>query len=260
MEVNRIAAYFKRIGLEIPAKIVPDSELLKQLQYAHCTTVPYENLDIIRGIPLSLDENDLFEKVVTQRKGGFCFELNGLFGWLLRQLGYEVTDAAARYLRGETTIPMRRHRVLIVHAADGLWLADVGIGEVCPRFPLRLEENREQTQFDECYRFEKDPFLGWVLMDKHRGEWRQFYSFTEEPQLPVDFVAPTFYCEKHPDSPFFPNEMFSLKTAEGRITLDGHTFKEFRNGDVSVKELAEAELIDAYRKFGLDYEKKTDHA
>ena len=90
-------------------------------------------------------------------------------------------------------------------------------------------------------------------MDKHHGEWRRFYSFTEEPQLDVDFIAPTFYCEKHPDSPFFPDEMFSLKTQEGRITLDGHVFKEFRNGEVTVKELSDSELQMAYNRFGLEY-------
>jgi len=251
--MEKIKAYFKRIGLEMPEKVVPDSALLQKLQFAHCTSVPYENLDIIRGIPLSLDPCDLYEKVVTRGKGGFCFELNGLFGWLLRELGYEVTDVAARYLRGETSIPMRRHRVLMVRALDGLWCCDVGIGEVCPRYPLRLIEGLEQPQFDECYRFDRDPFLGWVLMDLHHGEWRQFYSFTEEPQLDVDFIAPTFYCEKHPDSPFFPDEMFSLKTAEGRITLDGHVFKEFRNGEVTVRELSDAELPEAYSRFGLVY-------
>ena len=249
--MEKVKAYFKRIGLDYPEKIVPDSELLQKLQFAHCTHVPYENLDIIRGIPLSLKTDDLYEKIVVQGRGGFCFELNGLFGWLLRELGYEVTDVAARYLRGETSIPMRRHRVLLVHAVDGTWCCDVGIGEVCPRYPLRLVEGLEQPQFDECYRFDKDPFLGWVLMDRHHGEWRQFYSFTEEPQLDVDFIAPTFYCEKHPDSPFFPDEMFSLKTAEGRITLDGNVFKEFRNGNVEVRKLSESELSGAYQKFGL---------
>ena len=251
--MEKVKAYFKRIGLDYPEKITPDSELLRKLQFAHCTHVPYENLDIIRGIPLSLNPDDLYNKVVSQGKGGFCFELNGLFGWLLRELGYEVTDVAARYLRGESSIPMRRHRVLIVRAADGLWCCDVGIGEVCPRYPLRLEEGLEQPQFDECYRFDKDPFLGWVLMDRHHGEWRQFYSFTEEPQLDVDFIAPMFYCEKHPDSPFFPDEMFSLKTAEGRITLDGHVFKEFRNGEVTVMELEQNDLTGAYSHFGLTY-------
>jgi N-hydroxyarylamine O-acetyltransferase len=253
MEKMKVAAYLKRIGLEMPETVVPDFALLKQLQFAHCTTVPYENLDIIRGIPLSLNEDDLFEKIVTRGQGGFCFELNGLFGWLLRQLGYEVTDVASRYLRGEPEIPMCRHRVLIVKAVDGVWCVDVGIGEVSPRYPVWLEEGLEQPQFDECYRFDKDPFLGWVLMDKHHGEWRRFYSFTEEPKLIVDFIAPTFYCEKHPDSPFFPNEMFSMKTSKGRFTLDGHVFKEFVDGNVFVRELAEEELPEAYRKFGLNY-------
>lgn len=251
--MEKIKKYFERIGLTMPETIVPNSELLSNLQFAHCTTVPYENLDILRKIPLSLDEEKLYEKVVLQGKGGFCFELNGLFAWLLKELGYRVTEYAARYLRGESTIPMRRHRVMKVEATDGVWICDVGIGEVCPRYPIRFVEGEEQPQFDECYRLDKDEFLGWVLMDLHHGEWRPFYSFTEEPQLNVDYIAPMFYCEKHPDSPFIHQEMFSLKTPHGRITLDGHLYKEFFDGSVSSKELSDSELPEAYRKFGLQY-------
>ncbi len=249
--MDKIKAYFDRIGLELPEPIVPNGELLEKLQFAFCTHVPYENLDIMRGIPLSLDEEDLFEKIVTKGRGGFCFELNGSFGWLLRKLGYEVTDYFARYLRGESTIPMRRHRVLKVVATDGVYLADVGIGEICPRIALKLEEGTVQEQLGESYRFTKDPFLGWVLSDLHKGTWRQFYSFTEEPQLNVDFAAACFWCEKHPDSPFIPREMFSLKTPEGRITLDGNIYKEFSGETVLVKELAPEEMGQAYARFGL---------
>lgn len=251
MEKVKVEKYFKRIGLEMPETIVPDGELLKKLHFAHCTTVPYENLDIIRGIPLKLDDEGLYQKVVEEGKGGYCFELNGIFAWLLRQLGYKVTEYASRYLRGESSIPMRRHRVLRVEATDGVYCADVGIGEVCPRYPLMLVEGLEQPQFDECYRFDKDEFLGWVLMDYYKGQWRQFYSFTEEPQLPQDYIALSCYCEKHPDSPFIHAEMFSLKTATGRITLDGNIYKEFKNGEVTVKELSEDEMPAAYAKFGL---------
>ena len=251
MEKMKVEKYFKRIGLEMPETIVPDGQLLKKLHFAHCTTVPYENLDIIRGIPLRLDDEGLYQKVVEEGKGGYCFELNGLFAWLLRELGYKVTEYASRYLRGESSIPMRRHRVLRVEAADGVYCADVGIGEVCPRYPLKLVEGLEQPQFDECYRFDKDEFLGWVLMDYYKGQWRQFYSFTEEPQLPQDYVALSCYCEKHPDSPFIHAEMFSLKTATGRITLDGNVYKEFKDGEVTVKELSEDEMPAAYAKFGL---------
>lgn len=251
MEKVKVEKYLARIGMSLPEDFAPDSAFLRELQFAHCTHVPYENLDIIRGIPLSLDEADLYKKVVEQGKGGFCFELNGLFAWLLRQLGYKVTEYAARYLRGESELPMRRHRVLKVEATDGVWCCDVGIGEVCPRYPLRLVEGVEQPQFDECYRFEKDDFLGWVLMDLHKGEWRRFYSFTEEPQLPQDYDALCLYCEKSPKSPFIHSEMFSLKTPAGRITLDGNVYKEFADGEVRVKELSAAEMPAAYAKFGL---------
>ena len=252
MQTEKCAAYFERLVLSLPDPLIPDSALLHQIQYAHCTRIPYENLDILRGTPLSLDYERLFDKIVTRGQGGYCFELNGLLGWLLRELGYQVTDYMARYLRGETTIPMRRHRVLKVVATDGVWLCDAGIGEVAPRLPIRLEENTVQEQYGETYRLKKEPFLGWVLEDLHHGQWRNFYAFTEEPQLNVDFIAPSFYCEKHPDSPFTAQEMFSLKTADGRITLDGNIFKIFSGDSVTVHELQTAEaMADAYKKFGL---------
>jgi len=248
-----IKKYFERIGLELPDTIVPDSALLKKLHLAHCCTVPYENLDMIRGIPTSLEEDALFQKIVEEGKGGLCFELNGSFGYLLTALGYKVTDYAARYLRGESTIPMRRHRVMKVEATDGVWLCDVGIGEVCQREPIAMVEGLEQHQFGETYKLEKEEGLGWVLWDFHKGAWRKFYSFTEEVQLQVDYIALNFYCEKHPDSPFNKDEMFAIKTLAGRKTLDGHIYKEFKNGEVLVRDLSEAELPEAYAVFGLKY-------
>lgn len=246
-----IEAYFERIGLEPHMREKPDSKFLRNLQFAHCTTVPYENLDIIRGTPTSLEPGALFEKIVSRRMGGLCFELNGAFGALLRELGYEVTDVAARFLRDETTIPMRRHRVLLVQTEGGRMVCDVGIGQSCPREPVKLEEGVEQTQFGENYKFRKDPFLGWVLMDFRKGAWRDLYAFTEEPQLMVDFIAPNFYCERHHDSPFNKREMFSLKTQEGRITLDGNIFKEFNSAGVTVHELSPEQVGGAYARFGL---------
>ena len=246
-----IKAYFHRIGLELPETVTPDSQLLRRLHLAHCTTVPYENLDMLRGVPTSLEEEALFQKIVEQGRGGLCFELNGSFGNLLRALGYKVTDYAARYLRGETTLPMRRHRVMRVEATDGVWLCDVGIGEICQREPIAMVEGLVQEPFGETYKLEKEDFLGWVLYDLYKGSWRKFYSFTEEPQLLADFIAPNFYCEKHPDSPFNKQEMFAVKTLEGRKTLDGHVYKEFKNGEVLVTELTDAELPEAYRQFGL---------
>lgn len=248
-----VKKYFDRIGLEMPEDLTPDSELLRKLHLAHCTAVPYENLDMIRGVPTSLEADALYRKIVEEGRGGLCFELNGSFGNLLRALGYKITDYAARYLRGETELPMRRHRVMKVEASDGVWLCDVGIGEICQREPINMTEGLVQEQFGETYKLEKEDFLGWVLYDMYKGAWRKFYSFTEEPQLEADFIAPNFYCEKHPESPFNKDEMFALKTLEGRKTLDGHVYKEFRNGEVTVRELKAEELPEAYAVFGLKY-------
>ena len=255
MERVKVEKYFQRIGLEMPENIVPDSELLFKVHYAHSITVPYENLDIIRGnLPLHLDEESLYEKIVVNSRGGYCFELNGALAWLLRQLGYKVTEYASRYLRGESEIPMRRHRVLRVEATDGVFCCDVGIGDISPRYPVKMEFGLEQEQCNELYRFDKDEFLGWVLMDKHKGEWRQFYSFTEEVQLPQDFIALSCYCERHPDSPFIPQEIFGLKTPNGLITLTGHEYKESVDGQITVaKTLSDEEMPEAYAKFGLKY-------
>lgn len=248
-------AYFERIGLSYPERIVPDLKLLCQIQYAHCTTIPYENLDIIRHIPLSLSEEDLFNKIVAGKRGGYCFELNGILGALLRSLGYQVTDCFARYLRGEKSIPMRRHRVLKVETPEGTFTCDVGTGEACPRTPLRLVEGVVQDSCGEKYRYERNPSLGWVLTDCLHGEWEPFYSFEEFQILPVDFTAVNYYCQYSPDSPFNKQEMFSLKTADGRITLDGNLFKRIRDEKVTeVIEYSADRMQEAYAAFGLTAE------
>lgn len=133
-----------------------------------------------------------------------------------------------------------------VQATDGVWLCDVGIGETAQREPIRLVEGLVQEQFGESYRLEKEDFLGWVLWDLYKGSWRKFYSFTEEPQLVADFVALNFYCEKHPESPFNKQEMFALKTLDGRRTLDGNLYKEIHNGTVTARELRPEEMPEAY--------------
>lgn len=188
-----VKAYFDRIGLELPENPQPTSELLKKIHFAHCCAVPYENYDMMRGIPTTLEAEGLLDKIVNKRRGGICFELNGALALLLRELGYGVTEYASRYLRGEPKPPMRRHRVLKVQALDGCWLCDVGIGERAQREPIQLVEGLVQKQYGETYRLRKDGFLGWVLEDFHKGVWADFYSFTEEPQMVEDYVALNFY-------------------------------------------------------------------
>lgn len=243
--IEQIAAAFARIGMDMPAQpIVPTAELLSDIQYNFAATVPYENLDILAGIPLSLEEGDLYDKIVLRHRGGYCFEVNGFLTAWLRSMGYDVTEYMARYLRGETDIPMRRHRVLVVTCADASrWIVDAGIGQNAFRRPLPFAEGAERTENGETYRVVKQDFYGWVIEDWHKGAWRPFYGFTEEVQLNLDYVMPSFWCEKHPDSPFTKANMLSIKTDTGRCTLDGNTYRCFDGDTVTEKELTESEIL-----------------
>lgn len=227
------ALYLKRIGMSGNLKFSQSVEFLNQLQLAHVTRVPYENLDIIKGVPLNLDPEHLFDKIVIRNRGGYCFEVNGLFGALLTELGFKVTHLAARFLRNESTIPLRRHRVLLVECDEGEYICDVGIGSAAPRYPVKLQEGIEQHQFGETYKLQREDFLGWVIYEKHGEEWRRFYSFTLEPQIDVDFITPSFYCEKHPDSIFNKDVMVAIKTENGRKTLNGREYKVFSGEDIT---------------------------
>lgn len=249
-----VSAYFERIGLPGDFPVTHTYVFLKEIQYRHVTTVPYENLDILDGRPISLQPEDLFDKIVTHHRGGYCFEVNGALSALLKELGFPVKNYFARFLRGESSIPVRRHRVLAVTAEDGIYLCDTGIGQSAPRWPLKLEEGTEQPQFGEAYRFRRDPFLGWVLCDLHKGQWRDFFSFTEEEQLDIDFAHSSFWCEHAPDSPFNKAPMLSIKTADGRKTVDGREYKIFVGDTVIHQEpdMDDARFTEVLQKeFGL---------
>ena len=230
-----IEPYLARIGCAGPVQ--PTLETLNALQSLHNESVPYENLDIMNGVPLSLEIPDIYDKVITRGRGGYCFELNGLFAWLLRRVGYNVTEHFARYLRDEPALPMRRHRVALVEAGGVTYLCDVGIGAFVPTFPLRFEMYIEQPQRRDIYRIVPDEALGYVVEEKRRGVWLPLFSFTLERQFGArDFFTTSWYCESHPDSFFRRANMVSMRSPTGRKTLDGRVFKIFDGDTVTVTE------------------------
>jgi arylamine N-acetyltransferase len=228
-----VAAYLSRIGYNEPMDLSADT--LSKLQECHLHTVPYENFDILNGIPLSLEIPDLFDKVVVRCRGGYCFELNELFAWLLRELGFKVTDYFARFWRDEpNTPPKRRHHVLQVEAEGKLYLCDVGVGGIVPQGPIEMTENLVQKQGDECYKLEKDSYFGWILCEEKQGQWSWIFSFTEEPQLSKDFIMASYWCEHAPDSIFTKSAMAAVRTAAGRNSLSGSEFRIFTEEGVQV--------------------------
>lgn len=225
--MNQISAFFSRIGLDPHTQIVYTPEFLGRIQTACVLSIAYENLDILAGKALDLSPAALFDKIVSRSRGGYCFELNGLLTHMLRDMGFSVSERFARFLRGESAIPMRRHRITVVTLSDGDYLLDIGVGQIAPRLPLKLVEGVTQVQNDEAYRFRRDSVHGWVLEDLHHEEWRNYIGFSDDLAFDVDFLQPSFFCEVHPDSVFNKAPMIAIKTPAGRCTIDGHTYKEF---------------------------------
>ncbi len=129
--------YLQRLG--ISAGQGPSLALLQQLQRAHVQMIPYENLDVLAGMGISLDPVYLFHKIIAGRRGGYCFELNMLFGWLLHQIGFDVQFCMGRvWLRDPEAVPPRNHGTHVVLVDGRKVIADVGFGGRAPRRPLDL--------------------------------------------------------------------------------------------------------------------------
>lgn len=225
--MNSISRFFQRIHMDPNTTVVHHVDFLGLVQTNCVLHIAYENLDILAQKPLNLAPEALYEKIVLNGRGGYCFELNGLLTYMLRKMGFSASERFARFLRGEAAIPMRRHRVTVVHMEDGDYLCDIGVGQIAPRLPLKIEEETIQVQNNETYRFTKDARHGWILWDWHNGSWREYICFTDDEALEVDFWQPSFFCEKHPDSPFNKTYMLAIKTETGRRTIDDRTYKVF---------------------------------
>lgn len=206
-----LSTYLQRLNYTGP--LDPSAETLRALHLAHLQAVPFENLDIILGRPILLDEAALYDKIVTRRRGGFCYELNGLFAVLLRALGFPVTLLSARVVRAEGGFgPEFDHLALLVQLEER-WLADVGFGESF-REPLRLDEPGEQVQSSGYYRLSHGA-EGWIYWENGQAQ----YGFTLQPRRLADFTAMCQYHQTSPKSHFTCRRLCSLATPQGRVTF-----------------------------------------
>ena len=246
-----IAAYLKRINYEGP--LAPTDETLRRLQVAHLLSVPFENLSIHSREPIVLTDDWLFEKVVVRRRGGFCYELNGLFAALLRALGFDVTMLSAGVMspRGEFG-PEFDHMALLVRLEER-WLVDVGFGDSF-REPLLLDKRAEQPQAGSAYRIDDAGDGRLILMRRDRGgEWNAQYRFSLQPRVYADYAEMCHYHQTSPESPFTQRRLCSLATAEGRVTLSQMRLIITRGGERQERELAdEREYAETLREhFGV---------
>ena len=213
-----IPAYLQRIAYTGPLDVSPDT--LRGLHLAHLYTVPFENLDIHLGRRLSLDDTALFDKVVTRRRGGFCYELNGLFCALLRELGFRVTMLSAEVARQSGGFsPQYDHLALRVDL-DEPWLADVGFGNGL-RLPVRLNDAADQPQGDSAYLIIPDGNYRALLCRDLGGDWTPQYRFTLQPHSLAEFAERCRFHQTSPESHFTQGRICTLATPEGRVSLSG---------------------------------------
>lgn len=216
-----VKAYLERINYQGP--LDPTAESLRALQVAHLLTVPFENLSIHAGEPIVLDDEALFAKIVERRRGGFCYEANGLFASLLRALGFDVVMLSAGVaVAGGGFGPDFDHMALMV-TLEQRWLVDVGFGDSF-REPLLLDERGVQAQGNRAYRILADgPHL--LLMQREgAGEWVAQYRFTLRPHVYADYAEMCRYHQTSPQSHFTRGRVCSRATEQGRVTLSGMRF------------------------------------
>jgi N-hydroxyarylamine O-acetyltransferase len=235
-----ITAYLDRINYRGSLNLT--GETLRELQVAHLLTVPFENLSIQAKQPIVLDDNALFEKIVRRRRGGFCYEANGLFAALLRALGFDVKMLSAGVANARGGFgPDFDHMALMI-TLDERWLTDVGFGDSF-REPLLIDKRDEQRQGERTYRIDAD---GTYLTLRQRdggadGEWKAQYRFTLQPYEYSDYEEMCRYHQTSPQSHFTRGRICSRATPDGRVTLSEMRLITTRSGERQERVLANEE-------------------
>jgi N-hydroxyarylamine O-acetyltransferase len=232
-------AYFARIGFHGPARA--DLATVTALMERQLFTVPFENLDVQAGKVVSLVPEEIVDKIVGRHRGGYCYEVNGLFAMALHALGIEYDFVAARPMFYPVRRP-RTHMALVVRVEGRRWLCDLGFGSYGPRAPLALDElKREVAQGHDRFRLSR-PDDDYLLQAEVEGEWISQYAFSPVPQEWIDFAPANWLNSTHPDAIFVQKRLVVMHRPEGRTILLGDSLKTVRHGQVERRTVTEAEI------------------
>ncbi|HEY2752648.1 arylamine N-acetyltransferase family protein [Phenylobacterium sp.] len=245
-----LEAYFERIGFREEPR--PDLVTLKALHRAHLQAVPYENLDVQFGRPLTTDPAEAVEKIVARRRGGWCYEMNGVFGAALTEIGFKVTGmagAAMRELMGD--IMIGNHLVLLVEIDGQHWIADVGFGDGC-QDPIPLRRSAINIG-GYAFRLEALDERWWRFHNHEFGGARSF-DFVVEPADPDLLAGRCEWLQQDPTSPFVLNLIVQRFRADTILQLRGRVFRTVTPRGVETRLLRSADELVAVlaSDFGLD--------
>jgi arylamine N-acetyltransferase len=238
--------YFDRIDFRGAAE--PNLDVLQAMVTAHTQTIPFENLDPLTGIPVDdLSPEALTDKLVHRRRGGYCYEQNGLMGYALSEVGFRVRRLAGRViwmLPPDAPFPAQTHTVLAVTfpGSQGPYLVDVGFGGQTPTSPLRIETGSVQQTTREPYRLE-DRRDGLVLQALIRDQWVPLYEFTTRTRPDIDLKVASWFVSTHPSSHFVTGLMAARVTDDARLNLAGRDLTIHRAGGSEKIRLADAAAV-----------------
>ena len=198
----------------------PSPQALSDLQAAFLGAVPFENIDPFLGQIPDLDPGAVQDKILRRGRGGYCLELNGLFGEALAALGYEATPVLGRVRMGADKGGPRAHLAHVVRFGGIRHLADVGFGGPAPEASLPLVTDRVQTDRLGNFRFRADTTTGETVLERQTPEgWFALYGFDAATVTAADCVAANFYCAAYRQSPFPNHLMMNRVTETGRLSL-----------------------------------------
>lgn len=243
---HELQAYFDRLGYQGPRNV--GGALLTALHRAHLQRIPFENLDIGLGRLLDLSPQALLCKILLQKRGGFCYELNHAFGLLLQSLGFTVSRIAARVFNGTEYGPDFDHMLLLVEAGQQSWLADVGFGD-CFRSPMPL--NRATVHEPGVrYFLQHDGRQQFILMQQKQGaKARPQYSLRLQSYAIDDFAGMCVYQQTSPASHFTQKSICSIATVDGRISISNNKCISTKGNERHVHSIEDET---EYRKILLD--------
>jgi len=216
--------------------------------------MPFENLDIHLGRPISLEPCHLAEKLIERRRGGYCFELNGVFAMALDGFGFAARRQLARVVYGGSTPGARLHQVMLITLGSRRWLGDTGFGAPGLRTPIPLELDRIEEQFGERFRLVRPADYQFALQKESDAGWLDLYVFTEEPTIQADIDIANHYTSTHPLSSFRLRRVAARLEPWGRVTLHNMTLTTFRNGheEAATLDPGRAYMDALVEKLGLD--------
>lgn len=253
-------AYFDRIRHDGPR--TPTMTTLRAIVAAHVAAIPFENLDVLLGRPIALDPPALLRKLVHERRGGYCFESNGLLLHVLTELGFAVQPMSARVRlqRPRDFTPPRTHMFVRVELDGAPWLADVGVGGLSPTAPLRLDTEDEQATPHEPRRIVREDgrlFHQALLHGDDGAAWHDVYEFTLEQMPPIDREVANWFTSTHPQS-HFRHRMLVARAAEGgarHTLLNGRLTYRRRDGSADHRDITDPEELLAVLRdvFGLEF-------